>query len=58
MKKVLVTGVAGFIGSHVIAELLKTDVAEILIYDNFVRGKHCYIGAIYSITKQATRYEA
>jgi UDP-glucose 4-epimerase len=38
-KKILVIGGAGFIGSHVVAELLKTDVAEIVIYDNFARGK-------------------
>lgn len=38
-KKVMVIGGAGFIGSHVIAELLKTDVEQILIYDNFTRGK-------------------
>ncbi|MFZ9035187.1 MAG: NAD-dependent epimerase/dehydratase family protein [Francisellaceae bacterium] len=38
-KKVLVTGGAGFIGSFVVRELLKSDVAEVVIYDNFVRGK-------------------
>lgn len=38
-KKILVIGGAGFIGSHVVAELLKTDVAEVIIYDNFARGK-------------------
>ncbi|AGH97789.1 NAD-dependent epimerase/dehydratase family protein [Micavibrio aeruginosavorus] len=38
-KKILVIGGAGFIGSHVVAELLKTDVAEVVIYDNFARGK-------------------
>ncbi len=38
-KKVLVIGGAGFIGSHVVEELLKTDVAEVVIYDNFARGK-------------------
>lgn len=38
-KKIMVIGGAGFIGSHVIKELLKTDVEQILIYDNFTRGK-------------------
>lgn len=42
-KKVLVIGGAGFIGSHVVAELLKTDVGEVVIYDNFARGKLAYI---------------
>jgi UDP-glucose 4-epimerase len=42
-SRVLVIGGAGFIGSHVIAELLKTDVAEVILYDNFTRGKHTNI---------------
>ena len=42
-SKVLVTGGAGFIGSHVVAELLKTDVSQIIIYDNFARGDKSYI---------------
>jgi len=37
-KKLLVIGGAGLIGSHAIDELVKEDVAEIRIYDNFVRG--------------------
>jgi UDP-glucose 4-epimerase len=37
-KKVLVIGGAGLIGSHVVDELLATDVGEIVIYDNFFRG--------------------
>lgn len=39
-KKLLVIGGAGLIGSHVVDELTKEDVAEIRIYDNFVRGTH------------------
>ena len=37
-KKVLVIGGAGLIGSHAVDELVKDDVSEIRIYDNFVRG--------------------
>lgn len=42
-SKVLVIGGAGFIGSFVVSELLKEDVAEIVIYDNFARGKREYL---------------
>ena len=42
-KKVLVIGGAGFIGSFVVAELLKEDIAEVLVYDNFARGKREYL---------------
>jgi UDP-glucose 4-epimerase len=37
-KRFLVIGGAGFIGSHVVQELLKHDVAEVVIFDNFARG--------------------
>ena len=36
---VLVIGGAGFIGSHVVAELLRTKVEKVVIYDNLTRGK-------------------
>jgi len=38
-KKILVIGGAGFIGSYVVKELLNDSVGEVVIYDNFVRGK-------------------
>lgn len=37
-KNVLVIGGAGFIGSHIVDQLLNEDVNKIIIYDNFVRG--------------------
>jgi len=37
--RVLVIGGAGFIGGFVVAELLKEPVKEVIIYDNFSRGK-------------------
>lgn len=39
-SRCLVIGGAGFIGAFVVRELLKTDVKEVIIYDNFVRGKY------------------
>lgn len=37
-KSFLVIGGAGFIGSHTVDQLLKYDVNEIIIYDDFSRG--------------------
>lgn len=42
-SKCLVIGGAGFIGSFVVAELLKEKVAEVVVYDNFARGKREYL---------------
>ena len=39
-KRILVVGGAGLIGSHVIEELLKEDVKDVIVYDNFCRGTH------------------
>ena len=37
-KKIVVIGGAGLIGSTTVDALLKRDVSEVIIYDNFVRG--------------------
>jgi len=42
-SRILVIGGAGFIGSFVVSELLKEDVAEVIVYDNFARGKREYL---------------
>lgn len=43
-KKILVIGGAGLIGSHVVDQLLKENVDEVIIYDNFTRGREENLG--------------
>ena len=47
--KVLVTGGAGFIGSHTVVELLN-DGREVIIVDNFVNSKPIVLDRIRKIT--------
>ena len=38
-KKLVVIGGAGLIGSHTVDRLLREDVGQVVIYDNFARGR-------------------
>ena len=38
-SKILVIGASGFIGSSLVKEILKEPIKELIIYDNFTRGK-------------------
>lgn len=42
--KIVVVGGAGLIGSHTVDQLTATNAREILIYDNFSRGRHDNLG--------------
>lgn len=38
MKKVLITGGVGLVGSHIANQLVKQSVSEMMILDNSVKG--------------------
>lgn len=62
-KKVFITGGAGFIGSHVVSQLLEKDDWEIVIFDNMVRGDRDRANALVStgrvtVIDQDVRYGA
>src|SRR2546426_8425027 len=44
-KRFLVIGGAGLIGSHIVDHLTHTDAAEIVVYDNFARGRLANLNA-------------
>jgi UDP-glucose 4-epimerase len=37
-KKIMVIGGAGLVGSHIVDQLTREPVSEVIVYDNFVRG--------------------
>lgn len=43
MKKVLVSGGAGFIGSHMVSHLIETTDADIVVFDNFSSGQRFHL---------------
>ena len=55
MKKVLVTGGTGYIGSHTVVELLK-DGKEVVIVDNFSNSKQNVIERIKKITGKDVKF--
>jgi UDP-glucose 4-epimerase len=44
-RKVVVIGGAGFVGSHIVDQLLAEPVSEIVVLDNFVRGTRANLAA-------------
>lgn len=43
-KRVLVTGGAGFVGSHIVDQLVDAGCAEVLVIDNMIRGRRENLG--------------
>ena len=52
MKTILVTGGAGYIGSHTVVELLKNEDYKVIILDNFCNSKREIISRINEISKR------
>jgi len=38
-KKILVTGGAGLVGSHIVDQLVSGNAEEVIVLDNFSRGR-------------------
>ena len=55
MKNILVTGGAGYIGSHTCVELLDENY-EVVIIDNLSNSKESVIDSIKQITKKQVKF--
>ena len=52
MKKIVVTGGAGYIGSHTVVELLKNPEFDVIIIDNFSNSNPEIINRVFEITQR------
>jgi len=50
MKTILITGGAGYIGTHTVAELLKNPEYDVIIVDNFSNSNPLIVNRLYEIT--------
>jgi NDP-sugar pyrophosphorylase family protein len=56
--KAFVSGGAGFIGSHLVKRLLKSERAErVVVYDNLTSGQRSYLQALTSDRRLCVRYD-
>ena len=55
MKTILVTGGAGYIGSHTVVELLKDPEYDVIIIDNFSNSNPEIINRLYELTKRTIK---
>jgi UDP-glucose 4-epimerase len=55
MKTILVTGGAGYIGSHTVVELLKNPEYDVIIVDNFSNSNPEIVNRLYDITKRPVK---
>ena len=49
MKTILVTGGAGYIGSHTVVELLKNPKYDVIIIDNFSNSNPEIVNRLYDL---------
>lgn len=55
MKTILVTGGAGYIGSHTVVELLKNPEYDVIVVDNFSNSNPEIINRLYELTQRPVK---